>query len=287
MARKFHSHWLALPDAPIYLAAFIVSMLLHSIALQYLTGESSQRRHPITIDASIAFMPAGSGGGGGLGSGGNSEDASPEQFLSAPLDIPPPIDAADDLPDSPVMDTITTTPSAPSSPKKTESEKPPHKRSNEELKRLQQTLRQQYLEDSAGLAYDPGGIAGGTGTGGGAGPAGGPYSGPYIPGVPGGTMIGNYTFLISRKIRSNVNRDLCRKGNPEIIFAIRLRRDGQLQSPPRLIQSSGNIICDTAIERAILQSLPLPVPRDSTAFEALQELHLLFRPNDKQFESVS
>jgi len=91
--------------------------------------------------------------------------------------------------------------------------------------------------------------------------------------------------MIATKIQKNVNRDLCRAGRPEIEFAITLRPNGQLEGAPRILRSSGIASCDDAIERAILQSLPLPVPSDSETFASLRELNLLFRPHDENFGS--
>lgn len=92
--------------------------------------------------------------------------------------------------------------------------------------------------------------------------------------------IAKYTSLISRKIQQNVNKELCGSGNPELQFAINLMPTGEVIGVPRLIKGSGIAACDAAVERAILQSQPLPVPQNSELFSQFRDLKLNFRPND-------
>ncbi len=93
-------------------------------------------------------------------------------------------------------------------------------------------------------------------------------------------VIGEYQSKIRAKIRGNVNRTLCGTGNPELKFDIGLLPTGQLSGNPKLTKSSGSTACDEAVERAIMASEPLPLPKDSSLFSQFRDLKLIFRPND-------
>lgn len=146
---------------------------------------------------------------------------------------------------------------------------------NERLRQFQRFFLQEDLKGSYGSGSGTGG-AGGSGSG---------QNGLHTPGAGGGNAIGSYIAMIASKIQKNVNRNLCQAGRAEIEFAIVLQPDGHLENAPRLLKSSGIASCDDAIERAILQSLPLPVPSDPASFASLHELNLLFRPHDENFGS--
>jgi colicin import membrane protein len=151
--------------------------------------------------------------------------------------------------------------------------------SQEQLRQLQQTF---LLEDinivgvyssSIGIPNGiPGGIPNGIENG---------MQGLQMHGI---SDMSNYLSMIATKIRKNVNINLCRSARPEVVFAIQLKPDGMLQGSPRLILSSGAASCNNAIERAILQSLPLPVPANLESFNAMRELHLRFRPHEDFIE---
>jgi colicin import membrane protein len=68
------------------------------------------------------------------------------------------------------------------------------------------------------------------------------------------------------------------EGNPEAIFLVIQLPTGEVLST-KLLKSSGNPAYDTAVERAILKSSPLPLPSDRALFS--RELKLTFRPRDK------
>jgi colicin import membrane protein len=85
---------------------------------------------------------------------------------------------------------------------------------------------------------------------------------------------------IIAKIKRNVNRQLCGNGKPVLEFGIALMPTGEVIGNPKLLTGSGISACDQAVERAILQSQPLPVPREPELFAQLRELNLKFRPND-------
>jgi colicin import membrane protein len=93
-------------------------------------------------------------------------------------------------------------------------------------------------------------------------------------------IIDEFQTKIRNKIRSNVNKSLCGSGNPELKFEIGLQPTGQLNGSPKLIKSSGNPTCDNAVERAIMASDPLPLPKDLNLFNQFRSLKLTFRPNE-------
>ncbi len=93
--------------------------------------------------------------------------------------------------------------------------------------------------------------------------------------------VDKYKSLISSKIKQHVNKQLC--GNDKAIkvsFTIALMPTGEVMGRPKLIKESGMSSCDDAVERAILESQPLPVPSSADLFSQFRELNLVFRPND-------
>ena len=88
-----------------------------------------------------------------------------------------------------------------------------------------------------------------------------------------------YIARIQAKIRRFVNQKLC-DGKPELIVRIDLQTDGLLSGPVKLLQRSPLLACDNAIERAILQAQPLPLPFDSQLRVQFRTLQLKFRPNE-------
>jgi len=92
------------------------------------------------------------------------------------------------------------------------------------------------------------------------------------------SALGEYIGRIQAKVRGNwiLPQDL--QGNPEAIFLVIQLPTGEVLST-RLLKSSGNPAYDTAVERAILKSSPLPLPSDRSLFD--RELKLTFRPRDK------
>jgi colicin import membrane protein len=91
--------------------------------------------------------------------------------------------------------------------------------------------------------------------------------------------VEKYMAQISSKIRQNVNKQLCGTGKPELTVAIALMPTGEVIGNPKLLKSSGMPACDEAVERAILQSQPLPVPPQPELFSRFRDLNLKFRPN--------
>lgn len=95
-----------------------------------------------------------------------------------------------------------------------------------------------------------------------------------------GGVINDYRGKIQAKIRRFVNRQLCGNGKPELVFAISLMPTGEISGNPRLTRSSGIPACDQAVERAILQAQPLPLPPQPELFAQFRDLELKFRPNN-------
>ena len=92
--------------------------------------------------------------------------------------------------------------------------------------------------------------------------------------------IDKYKGLIMAKIKRNVNRQVCGTGKPELELGITLMPTGEVIGSPRLLKSSGIAACDEAVERAVLQSQPLPLPPQPDLFSQFRDLQLKFRPNE-------
>ena len=88
-----------------------------------------------------------------------------------------------------------------------------------------------------------------------------------------------YKALIQQKIYQNVNKQLCGLDPLELIFEIVLMPTGDLIGGAKMIKSSKIESCDQAVERAILQAQPLPMPQDNRLFLQLKKLKLKFQPN--------
>ena len=81
-------------------------------------------------------------------------------------------------------------------------------------------------------------------------------------------------------IRQRLVSSLCGDGNPLLVFDIALLPTGQILGNPALRKSSGIPACDKAVENAILQSDPLPVPNQPETFAVFRNLQLNFKPNE-------
>ena len=100
--------------------------------------------------------------------------------------------------------------------------------------------------------------------------------------VKGGVNTGElnkYKLLIQQKIQQNVNQQLCGLDYITSEFRISLMPTGDLLGQPKMTKSSKIKSCDDAVERAIIQSQPLPLPKDSGLFSKLKNLELKFHPN--------
>ena len=94
------------------------------------------------------------------------------------------------------------------------------------------------------------------------------------------SIMDDYTGRIQSKIQSKLNKALCGEGKVQLEFDIALLPTGQLRGNPILRKGSGLAACDKAVENAILQSDPLPVPSQPESFSFFRELHLKFKPNE-------
>jgi len=95
-------------------------------------------------------------------------------------------------------------------------------------------------------------------------------------------LVNEYKARIAAKIKRNVNKQICGEGKPELRYAIGLMPTGEISGSPRFISGNATPACIQAVERAILQSQPLPLPPQPELFAQLRDLTLTFRPNDDQ-----
>ena len=84
-----------------------------------------------------------------------------------------------------------------------------------------------------------------------------------------------YQDAISRKIRGNTILPPGIQGNPEALFEVTQLPTGEVMSV-KLLKSTGNGALDTAIERAINKSSPLPQPKNPKWFD--RTLKLKYKP---------
>lgn len=87
--------------------------------------------------------------------------------------------------------------------------------------------------------------------------------------------LADYAAKIRGKVRGNIVLPPSIQGNPEAIFAVDQLPSGEILAV-KLKRSSGNPGLDTAIERAILKSSPLPKPDDPALFQ--RELTIKYKP---------
>ncbi len=159
-------------------------------------------------------------------------------------------------------------------PEKVKEEKPkpepkPAKQDPEALKKLQQAL---LAEDAKAESKEIAKPA--------ASPSGDKTAQKAQAGVTNPTEMGKYVGLISSKIRQHVNRQLCGTDKAtKLTFVIALMPTGEVMGHPKLLKGSGLPACDDAVERAILESQPLPVPSSADLFSQFRDLKLEFSPN--------
>jgi len=96
-----------------------------------------------------------------------------------------------------------------------------------------------------------------------------------------GGVVSEYKAKIQAKIKRYVNKQVCGSGKPALEFGISLLPTGEIAGNPRLTRSSGIPACDQAVERAILQAQPLPLPPQPELFAQFRDLNLQFRPNEE------
>ena len=138
------------------------------------------------------------------------------------------------------------------------------------LKKLQQAL---LAEDSQSQKHDSAKSE--------ANPAGSKTAQVAQAGAQNAGEIDKYKAMISSKIKQHVNKQLCGADKSiKVTFMIALMPTGEVMGRPKLVKESGMSACDDAVERAILESQPLPVPATAELFSQFRELNLVFRPND-------
>lgn len=92
-----------------------------------------------------------------------------------------------------------------------------------------------------------------------------------------GRVVDEYTGKIATKIRRNTVMPPNVADDAHAEFMVTLLPGGTVLSA-RLARSSGNVAYDSAVERAILKSQPLPLPPDAGLFNRFRELRLEFKP---------
>ena len=85
----------------------------------------------------------------------------------------------------------------------------------------------------------------------------------------------SYAAKIRGKIRGNIVLPPSIQGNPEAVFEVNQLPSGEVLDV-RLKRSSGNAALDTAIERAIRKSSPLPKPDDPSLFR--RDFEIKYKP---------
>lgn len=99
-------------------------------------------------------------------------------------------------------------------------------------------------------------------------------------GSPNASEVDKYKGLISNKIKQHVNKQSCGADKAiKVSFMIALMPTGEVMGHPKLLKGSGISACDDAVERAILEAQPLPVPTSADLFSQFRELNLVFSPN--------
>jgi colicin import membrane protein len=97
------------------------------------------------------------------------------------------------------------------------------------------------------------------------------FTSPPTAGLP----DAGYIDKIRAKIKRNISTPSEIKGNPEVVFNIVQLPTGEVLSV-RLVKTSGNALLDSAVERAILKSSPLPKPDRPEQW--LREFNISFKP---------
>ena len=92
-----------------------------------------------------------------------------------------------------------------------------------------------------------------------------------------GRIVDEFSAKISAKIKRNIVEPPDVPNDARAEFLVTVLPGGRVL-PPRLVKSSGNKAYDSAVERAILKSEPLPMPDDAGLFKQFRELKLGFQP---------
>ena len=92
-----------------------------------------------------------------------------------------------------------------------------------------------------------------------------------------GKVVDEYKAKIMAKIRRNIVMPPNVPDEVRAEFSVTLLPGGSVLQA-RLIKTSGDRLYDSAVERAILKSDPLPLPPDVALFNKFRELKLIFQP---------
>lgn len=92
-----------------------------------------------------------------------------------------------------------------------------------------------------------------------------------------GKVVDEHKARIIAKIRRNIVMPPDVPNNAKAEFDVTLLPGGSLLGA-KLVKASGNAAYDSAVERAIIKSQPLPLPPDVALFSKFRELHLIFSP---------
>lgn len=92
-----------------------------------------------------------------------------------------------------------------------------------------------------------------------------------------GRVVDEYIGKIAGKIRRNIVMPPDVAKDARVEFLVTVLPGGTVLNA-RLLKSSGSAVYDTAVERAILKSQPLPLPADASLFKRFRELKLGFQP---------
>ena len=94
-------------------------------------------------------------------------------------------------------------------------------------------------------------------------------------------MEAEYQDRIRAKIKSRLRLPESMTGNPKVIYLVSVLPSGEVVQPIKLLQSSGQPAYDAAVERAILQAVPLPLPPDPAVAARFRELKLPIQPKQE------
>lgn len=92
-------------------------------------------------------------------------------------------------------------------------------------------------------------------------------------------LVDEYKRRIAEKIKRYIVEPPNLQGNPEVEFDVVVLPGGEVLGV-KLRKSSAIAVWDSAVERAILKSPPLPLPPDPALMREFRELRLKFRPKE-------
>ncbi|MDP1672327.1 MAG: TonB C-terminal domain-containing protein [Burkholderiales bacterium] len=94
-------------------------------------------------------------------------------------------------------------------------------------------------------------------------------------------VVDEYKRRISEKIRRLIVLPPNVPDNAQVEFRVIVLPGGAILDAPKLLRSVGSVPAyDAAVERAIIQADPLPLPPDPALMRHFRELNLVFRPKD-------